>query len=273
MAKIVFTDLDGTLLNNASEVSDYTRGFLKDFSLMGHKLVLSSGRSLKSIIKVKNDNCLNFDGVYIAATNGTLVYDCANEEVIFENRLNMDDVTKIWQLACDEKIHIQTYTDDELVVPSNDRETEYYTIRCPLPVIVTDSPSKVMEKGPCKMLLIDLDDRNRLEVFRKKIETLFPHLQTMFSNDYYVEIIDRTAGKGASLTWLCNHLNIPVSDSYAFGDEQNDISMIEAAGCGVVMSNANKELFDFADKITDFTNNSDGLAKFLQKELKIVPKS
>lgn len=271
MQKIVFTDLDGTLLNNESKVSDYTADFLKHFTSLGNKLVLSSGRSLPSIIKVKDDNKLDIPGVYIIATNGTLIYDCDTKKSIYESRLNLDDVSLIWEMANKAGIHIQTYTDDELIVPEIDKETTYYTVRCPLPVICSKDPVSALSKLPCKMLLIDLDNKQKLIDFCKILEEKFPHLITLFSNDYYVEIIDRKAGKGSGLKWLCNYLNIPVSDSFAFGDAPNDISMIEAAGTGVAMQNADKEVLEIADKITENSNNSDGLAHFLEKVLKIEP--
>ena len=74
--KILFTDLDGTLLNNQSMVSRNTKAFLDDFMRSGHKLVLSSGRPLLSILEVKEQAGLDYPGVLISASNVTLIYEC-----------------------------------------------------------------------------------------------------------------------------------------------------------------------------------------------------
>ena len=61
--KLLFTDLDGTLLNNASQVSPATRAFLDDFLVAGNKLILSSGRPTDSVLEVKNNAGLNQPGI------------------------------------------------------------------------------------------------------------------------------------------------------------------------------------------------------------------
>ena len=64
---------------------------------------------------------------------------------------------------------------------------------------------------------------------------------------------------------LADILGIPVENTYAAGDEQNDISMIEAAGCGIAMANATDLVKASADVITTYDNDHDGLAEFIEK--------
>ena len=95
---------------------------------------------------------------------------------------------------------------------------------------------------------------------------LFAHLNTLFSNPMYLEVISNEAGKGNALKWLCNYLNIPISSSYAAGDQFNDVSMIEAAGTGIAMLNGDPAIFEFADVLSEFDNNHDGLSQYIVKE-------
>ena len=74
--KLLFTDLDGTLLNNDSQVSPDTRTFLHDFLQAGNKLILSSGRPLLSILEVKENAGLTQPGIFLTCSNGTQIYDC-----------------------------------------------------------------------------------------------------------------------------------------------------------------------------------------------------
>ena len=79
-----------------------------------------------------------------------------------------------------------------------------------------------------------------------------------------IEINDKTATKGEALRFLCRHLGVDVRDTMAFGDGSNDMSMIQAAGIGVAMANADPALQAAADFVTD-TNDADGVAKAIEK--------
>ncbi len=90
-------------------------------------------------------------------------------------------------------------------------------------------------------------------------------LTLLYSNPYYMEIFPSEAGKGSAVKRLADILGIPVENTYAAGDEQNDISMIEAAGCGIAMANATEAVNTIADVLTTLDNNTDGLAEFILK--------
>ena len=91
---------------------------------------------------------------------------------------------------------------------------------------------------------------------------------TVYSNPYYLEIFMKEAGKGSAVIRLAEHLSIPIENTIAAGDEQNDISMIEAAGCGIAMANATDMVKQIADVVTTYDNNHDGLAEFILEAAK-----
>ena len=265
--KILFTDMDGTLLKDDATISDNTRKVIYDMTAAGHKFVLSSGRSLPNIIKTKNDLGLNMPGIYISASNGTIIYECDTDSVIFESRLYMEDLKNVWPMALEQNIHIQTYSDTELLAVSRDKEVDFYMIKCPLPLIKTNEPWNELKKPPVKMLCIDLENHDKLAAFGDLVAKTYPHLTTCFSSQTYLEIFSNKAGKGKSLEWLCDYLNIPIKNSYAAGDEFNDVSMLQAAGTGIAMCNGNPKIFEFADVISEFDNNSEGLSQYIVNEI------
>ena len=71
------------------------------------------------------------------------------------------------------------------------------------------------------------------------------------------------AGKGSAVKRLAEILSVDIKDTYAAGDEQNDISMIKAAGCGIAMVNGTDLVKKSADVITTYDNDHDGLAEFI----------
>lgn len=264
--KILFTDLDGTLLNDASHVSEGTKETLKRMTDAGHKLVLSSGRPLHSVRQVVDSDNLNYKGMYILANNGSTVYDCELDETIMVKTVPYDMVKKIWSMCRERGIHIQTYTDDTILTPFHDKEIDAYMERIHLKLGLTDEPWNVLPHEPYKMLAISLDDKSVLEKLAGDIISEFgDKLTAMFSNDRYLEIINVTSGKGEGLKWLCQKLGIDLSDAYAAGDAMNDLSMIEAAGNGIAMCNGDKALFDSASIISEKTNDDDGLADVIER--------
>ncbi len=266
--KILFADLDGTLLNDESKVSEYSREVLRRMTAAGHKLVLASGRPLGSILEIKALAGLDMPGIYITANNGSLIYDCDRSVTIYKDPVPLQLVRTLWDMAHDMGVHIQTYTDDHIVTRVHDAEIDRYTTKIHLPVLYVEDPMSVVKEAPSKMLAISLDDPVSLEAFRQAV--LDKHgdvLDALYSNAWYLEVYSRTAGKGEGLKWLCGHLGVPVEDSYAAGDAMNDLSMIEAAGHGIAMLNADDDVRRHADLVTEYTNDEDGLARLIEKEI------
>lgn len=262
--KILFTDLDGTLLNNQSMVSQNTKTFLDDFIHAGNKLVLSSGRPLNSILEVKELAGLDCPGILISASNGTQIYDCDSRRSILEKRLPLSQVAYLQAQAKAFGLHIQTYTDDAIVTAAEDEEIRFYRRRIHLPLLLAEDYASVLPKEPLKMLAIHLNDHTRLDAFCEHIaDWAADKIQYIFSNDFYLELFHKDAGKGNAVRFICDYFQIPISDSYAAGDAPNDISMIREAGCGIAMLNAAPEVKKAADVITIRDNDNDGLAEFM----------
>ena len=258
--------MDGTLLNDESQVSEYTKDVLRKISKKGHVIVLSSGRSIHSILDTAKKLDIIVPGMFICAANGAMIYEIDTDKILYYSPVSLEDVRNVWELATEENIHIQTYSDKELLVPTKSKEVDYYMIRCPHPLVITNTPWEILKKPPVKLLAIDLADHEKLDRFGRKVSDMYPHLNTLFSNPMYLEVISKEAGKGNALKWLCNYLNIPISSSYAAGDQFNDASMIEAAGTGIAMSNGDPAIFEFADILSEFDNNHDGLSQYIVKE-------
>ncbi|MBD5487688.1 MAG: HAD family phosphatase [Lachnospiraceae bacterium] len=266
--KLLFTDLDGTLLNNDSQVSDGTKAFLDDFLAAGNKLILSSGRPKDSVLEVKNNAGLTQSGILLICSNGTQVYDCDSRTTIMEKRLPLPYVPYLQEQASRYDLHIQTYREDAIVSPAKDREITFYRRRIHLPLIISPNLAEALTEAPFKMLAISLDDFDKLESFRRSIaDWAEGKIQTIYSSDMYLELFEHTAGKGNAVRFVCDHFGVPLSDAYAAGDADNDISMLEAAGCGIAMANATDKVKQSADIVTELDNDWDGLAALMRKLL------
>ena len=268
--KLLCTDLDETLLNSKSQVSPETKAFLDEFLAAGNRLVLCSGRPLMSILEVKQNAGLTQPGIFVSSSNGSRIYDCDSKRTIMKTTIPLSYVSYLQEEAQKLDLHIQTYRenddDDAVISPADDEEIRFYRRRVHLPLVVSENLCDALTEAPCKMLAISLHDFDKLETFRRNIEDWAKDkIQTIYSSGCYLELFQKSAGKGSSLLYLCNYLGIPVSDSYAAGDADNDISMLEAAGCGIAMKNATDNVKAHADVVTDLDNDQNGLAEMIYK--------
>ncbi len=269
--KILFTDLDDTLLDKDKKISDRTRQKILELLSKGHHFVLASGRSLKSIFDVLQTLDIqksNTEGkIYISAYNGAVLYDCAEHTVIEQYSVPIVTAQAIYDMALKRGIHIQTYTDTHIVSCAEDRELIYYRKAIKQPYIIETDLEKELAHAPFKLLAIDIDNRERLEELRREVELseLAKDVTCAFSSARYLEFYHKKAGKGNALRRLCNAIHVPIQNSVAAGDEENDISMLEAAAVGVCMANGRLEVKECANYVTMCDNNHDGMVEIIDK--------
>ena len=265
---LLFTDMDGTLLNDKSEITPRTKAALDQMTALGHHVILSSGRPLPSILEVRKLQGIDYPNMLIISNNGALVYDCDTASNILVYRLDMDDIRYIIGEAEKQHLHIHAYTDTEIVCHELNDELRFYTRRIHLPIKCVENIADSLEQGSFKLQCIHLTDRSVLERFRDHIT---PHLggrvQIIFSNDQYLEILPAAAGKGPALLYVEEYLHVPHSHTFAAGDAENDISMLKAAGTGIAMANAAPAVKEVADIVTEKNNNQDGLVEIIEKHL------
>lgn len=267
LKKILFTDLDGTLLRDDKTISEYTHDVLKRWTDAGHYFALCSGRDINSVNKVYKD--LGFDSfknVFTIGFNGGYIYDCANKKVLHKDVLNLEDVKYLFNKAKENDIYIHTYTDDNLIIPKMTKEAMHYTKVIKTPVIESEDITAPLKEGPCKCLLIELDNKEKLIKFKDDLADWAKDrgISMMFSSEYYMEVIPSRSGKGVAVKKLCELLDEPGIVSVGAGDEQNDISMLEASDIAIAMLNGVEAIKEVSSTVTDFDNNNDGLAKALE---------
>lgn len=260
--KILFTDMDGTLLNKQKEVTPYTREVLEKWCQAGHKFVLCSGRDINNLKSVRKSLSLNYPGMYLIGYNGGQIYDCEQDKTLYRIGLSHSQVAHIKETADSFGIHFHTYSETSIVSPKADEGLTYYQRFINTPTVIAPDIFTVLDVEPCKCLLIERKDTAKLEQLRL---TLLPWAEKVgitlaYSNPYYLEVFPSRSGKGAAVLKLCELLNINPLFSIAAGDAENDISMIEKAGLGIAMANATESVKNTATTITEYDNDHDGLA-------------
>ena len=266
--KIFFFDLDGTLLTSEKIISEKTRIALLEFVLEGNHVAICTGRGLDNVMDVSRKLQIDFPGSYLIGFNGGIIYECDTQKVISRIGIPINLIPGIFELASEHGIHCHTYASDHMVSPDDGEEMQYYNRVIQRPLVVTQDIAGNLSEDPCKVIAIELHDADKLERFKQAVDEKYAGVfTTCYSNPYYLEIFMKESGKGSAVKRLAEHLGIPIANTYAAGDEKNDISMIEAAGCGIAMINASDEVKAYADIVTKYDNDHDGLAELIRSAI------
>ncbi|MCR4924451.1 MAG: Cof-type HAD-IIB family hydrolase [Lachnospiraceae bacterium] len=264
--KILFSDLDGTLLTDDKSINKEDLQAIEDMISKGHKFVIATGRPLFSAVHIAKKYDWHREGFFISCYNGGMVYDCYRQELVVEYPLKLSEVKYVFDRAYEMGFHIHTYDDEYVVTEHRTREFEAYLKGINERGIVVKDIREHFKKDPIKFIVVNLESPKRLEHFQK---ALFPYtkgrMKHTFSNPILLEYSHPLASKGASIRLLAEHFKSPMENTIACGDEENDKSMIEAAGVGVLMANGNMKLKNVADYITEKDNNSGGIAEVIKK--------
>ena len=131
------------------------------------------------------------------------------------------------------------------------------------------APINVVVKPPIKVNIITPFDHSSLESFRAEMRrTTAGKLFDVFSKPEMLEFSHLQSNKGDAVRFMAGFYKVPMGDTIAVGDEENDCPMIEAAGVGVAMANASQVVKDVADYVTERDNNHSGIAEVIEMFVK-----
>lgn len=264
--KILFTDLDDTLLRSDKSVSDTDLKSINRLIDAGHKFVVATGRPFYSANNLCKELGFIKPGFYLVCSNGGVIYDYDKNEAIKRCTVSFDNVAHVFDLARKANLHIHTYTDDFVISERETEEVKYYCDKIKMPYQIVNRVPDDLPYEPPKMIAISQKGRSVLKPFEESLHPWIDgRMATVFSSEILLEILPLDATKGNGVRTLCQHYNIPIANSICCGDEENDISMIDAAGLGVVMRNGTNTVKEHADYITEHTNNENAITEVIEK--------
>lgn len=264
--KILFLDLDGTLLTDDKKISEGNRNAIKNALDHGNYVIAVTGRHVESGRSVVKELGLTMSGCYMLAFNGSVFYDCSADRILKEQTIPVQHVYRLFEKAKDAGIYIQTYNRTEILTEKHTRELDLYTKRTKMKYKVFPDMSQALDEEPHKVLLISLEGRQVLENFQyENAEWTEEILSSFLSCNEYLEYCPKGVDKGFAIEYLCRFLNIPMENTIAVGDELNDLTMIEKAHVGVAVANAVEQVKSVADYVTQNDNNHDAVAEVIEK--------
>ena len=266
MIRLIATDLDDTLLNEKSDINPRVMDALRSAMAAGCGVVLSSGRMMEAMLPLANRIGVNAP---MLLYNGALAYDHRTDETIFADRIPFETALGIVEMCERLGFYIQAYPGKNYYCDKVIEYTRRYAANIHVDAVPVGMPvSEWMRQNPSgmqKLLLIDTPEgATRAQA---ALREAFPHGASFLkSKPYFLEIAPEGVDKGKSLLRLAAHLGLARDEVMAFGDGQNDVSMIAAAGTGVCMANGCPEALAAADIVAP-SNIEDSVAAVIEEYL------
>ena len=251
---ILVTDMDGTLLNSNSKISEKNCNAIEFFKGNGGKFAIATGRTEKSVATFFKQAKPNAPCIFY---NGAVLYDWDEQKFLKTQNVKskeliefLKDCMEIYPTLC-----IRVYTTDKNYIITGEKSLNRFVVGSTMEFIFADL-SEVLNKSWLKVLLAE--ERDILETCKAKLNKY--HLEDttnhFFSADYYFEFVDKGVSKGAMVKMMKSLNEFEGKIVFATGDFHNDIEMLQVADVGIAPANAEPEVKAVADMIS-VTNDND----------------
>lgn len=267
--KMIGFDLDGTLLTDQKELGEYTVQILKRAVEEGIVILPITGRPLCGL----PEEVTGLPGLRYAITaNGARILDFKNAAVLKEQLVSVETAEKILDILGNYDSLREIYYDGTGYAEREKLEqidhffeegpmAEYVrSTRQPVENLMDKFRQESREVDKVQGVFADLGEREAALDEIRKLEGVT--ITGALHNN--IEVNAAGVDKGNALLWLAQYLGIAPEETMAFGDGNNDITLLEKAGTGVAMKNGIEEVKHAADRITEKTNDEEGAAKFIE---------
>lgn len=271
--KLIGIDLDKTTLNDAGKVSDRTRRTLQAAQREGHIVSIVTGRPVRLSMDIYDTLGLQSPMINFNGSLGHKPYQHWDHEYSFNidreiafDLLENAQMMGIDTVVAESKNDVwangngpQSGTEDAIFFPQDEtgrKMLDRLNLQTDVNAILIHAEN-ALHQSQIQHFVTDRYGADRVNV------------KTWGGESPVLEVAPAGVSKDTGLDVLRKAYDIKRDDIYAFGDEMNDFEMIGYATHGVVMKNGNPELKAIADDMTDYTNEEDGLARYLEKLLKL----
>jgi len=269
--KLVVLDLDGTLLNNQHEITEETKIYLNKLKSKGIKIVIATGRTYTAAKRYHNELALDTP---LISCNGGFIYDPIGKKVIDGHPISKETIKNIFNILQDSNTFFQFYSADTIysteikyLLAQWMEENKKLDKKDIINIEIIDDPLKTLastEEPIFKLLAIEKNPAiyDKLMAILSNID----EIELVSSFNGAIDIMEKGITKGMALEFVADYLNIPMDQTLAIGDNNNDATMLKAAKIGIAMENATSFAKNNANEITD-TNLNNGVLKALQKHI------
>lgn len=238
--KAVFFDIDGTLVSfNTHRIPSSTKLAIAKLKKKGIKIFIATGRALSVIDNVKE---IDFDGL-ITVNGGYCISD--KGDIIYKHPIPKEDIERLIEYHKEKPFPTIFVREHDMILNYSNEDVKVLNTMLKFPELPIVDTSKGLDEDIFQIVgFIDSD----------KEEHVLKHVMTNCDSTrwypLFVDILAKGTCKQTGIDHILNHYNIDLSETMAFGDGGNDISMLRHVALGVAMGNAEDDVKASADYIT-----------------------
>ena len=238
--------MDGTLLYHENEhdiphIHEETKKVLREVQAKGHLIFIATGRPYAFLDKDVID--FGFDG-YVLANGAAVIY---HDQVLVHHPLDHERVEDMVNKLEERQIEYTMQTIDYSYLKKDFKILDMFYHRCGVnfDYIQYEFSPKDHFHDTIKLEMMPMSEEN-IEYCRSLEDDYFDRMgEPPFNMEFYA----RERSKATGILEVLKTLDIPIEDSYAFGDGKNDIEMLETVGHGIAMGNASEEVKKHAKEV------------------------
>lgn len=268
MIKLLALDMDGTLLNEEKELMQPQIDAIHKAVKAGVTVVLCTGRPLVGVKPFVQQLGFDTEDEYIIVNNGCSTHSTNDWSLIDWEELSIADIDYLATFIENDHVQISLFDEEDYFVlaeKANDRVNLDASL-----VGMTPQSIDLDEATSGKHRFFEamfVGEKEHIDAFENQHNSVLSQkYSTVRSQDYLLEILPNGASKASGLKKLADRLGVLPEEIMAMGDANNDLEMIEFAGLGIAMGNANEQVKAIAQDITD-TNENNGVAKAIEKHI------
>ena len=273
--KCIALDLDRTTLNAQGKLSKANEEAIRKAVAKGIHVCIASGRAFDTLPQ----DVVSIPGIeYAITSNGAAVYRIQDKQCLRSYVLTEQSVKKILELTKDFPVTYEgfirgtAYAAKEYIEdPVKFGATEHAVAYVQSTRHLQDDNVSFLKQHDDELDSMDIVVKDEAQK-QKVIEVLKAEVEDIYitsSISQLVEISYKDAGKRSGVKFITEYLGLNPKQVAAFGDADNDIDMLEYAGCGIAMENASNGLLAVADVVT-LHHDRDGVAYALKNILKCI---
>ncbi len=263
---LIVSDFDGTLVRADGSISEENKRAINEYIAAGGAFAISTGRLPAGILSRAKE--LGLKGT-VCCCQGSIVMDIQTGNVLLEGKLSLESTLAACKQMEKLGLHIHAYDLWDFYCNVDDEPLRIYeSLTKTKAQLVLDKPLSqfIQEKDLQAYKLLAMVEVERVnEVFQALSAEKIEGCGVTKSADFLVEVVNEGFSKGSAVEFLANYYHIPIEKTIAVGDQLNDLSMIEKAGLGIAVKNADGTLKERANCVCEYTNEENAIAKIIEK--------
>jgi Cof subfamily protein (haloacid dehalogenase superfamily) len=284
-------DMDGTLLNEHQIITKENTEAISRIMDMGIKVVIATGRPYQGIIPYLKELGLYQKGIYSITCSGALVIENVTENILYEEHIKNEELSKIQKMCESLDIDMSGYTKNHILIHHENLFSRYDALANNIPLKQVDFHKLSPEIKVFKLNIINEGDSDKEDMIN-----YFPSLQldhhyirekanynpNLLDNlghfpadimekftivrplPFCLELLDAHSNKAVGVNRVAKEYDVLMEEIICIGDSGNDVHMLLEAGLGIAMANASEEAKRAADEVT-LSNENSGVAAAIHK--------